>query len=102
MAAHRCPTRASPTADKRGVNPRNRRLAFGLTWLAYATYYLGRKGFSVVKKPLHDTLGVSEAALGRIDTGYLTAYSIGQFVSGYFGDRVGARRLISAGMLCSA
>jgi sugar phosphate permease len=84
------------------MDRRKRALAFGLSWLAYATYYLGRKGFSVVKKPIHDSLGISEATLGRIDTAYLTAYSLGQFLSGYMGDRIGARRLIATGMLLSA
>ena len=61
-----------------------------LTWLTYATYYTGRKGFSVAKKAIHDHLGVSVAALGLIDTAYLAAYAIGQFVSGTLGDRIGA------------
>src|SRR5258708_24185194 len=33
---------------------------------------------------------------------YLAAYAIGQFVSGLIGDRVGARRLVSFGMLAAA
>ena len=76
--------------------------AYRLSWLAYATYYLGRRSFPVVKKVLHDKLGLSEAALGRIDTAYLTAYSLGQFLSGFLGDHVGARRLVGYGMLLSA
>jgi OPA family glycerol-3-phosphate transporter-like MFS transporter len=84
------------------MDRRKQLTAFGLSWLAYATYYLGRRGFGVVKKSLHDQLGVSEVALGRIDTAYLTAYSIGQFLSGILGDQIGARRLIGYGMLLSA
>jgi sugar phosphate permease len=84
------------------MDRRKQLTAFGLSWLAYATYYLGRRGFSVVKKPLHDQLGVSEVALGRIDTAYLTAYSLGQFMSGVLGDSVGARRLVGYGMLLSS
>ena len=76
--------------------------AWGLTWLAYASYYFGRKGFSVVKSTLRHTLGLSEATLGAIDTLYLAAYALGQFFSGYLGDRVGARRLIGYGMCVSA
>jgi sugar phosphate permease len=76
--------------------------AWGLTWLAYASYYFGRKGFSVVKSTLRHTLGVSEAALGVIDTLYLAAYALGLFCSGYVGDRVGARRLIGYGLCASA
>ncbi|HEY4106366.1 MAG TPA: MFS transporter [Polyangiaceae bacterium] len=81
---------------------RDRYAAWGLTWVAYASYYFGRKGFSVVKSTLRHTLGVSEYALGTIDTLYLGSYALGQFVSGYFGDRVGARRLIGYGLLVSA
>ncbi|HEX7452422.1 MAG TPA: hypothetical protein VF294_09065, partial [Polyangiaceae bacterium] len=50
--------------------------AWGLTWLAYASYYFGRKGFSVVKSTLRHTLGISERALGMIDTLYLAAYAL--------------------------
>ncbi len=47
-------------------------------------------------------LGIGETMLATIDTGYLTAYAVGQFVSGIVGDRVGARRLVSFGMLGAA
>jgi sugar phosphate permease len=76
--------------------------AWGLTWLAYASYYFGRKGFSVVKSTLRHTLGVSERALGLIDTLYLAAYALGLFFSGYVGDRIGARRLVGCGLCASA
>jgi len=76
--------------------------AFGVTWLAYATYYLGRKGFSVSKARIVKELGVSEGTLATIDTGFLGAYAVGLFVSGLLGDRIGARRLISIGMLFAA
>jgi MFS transporter, OPA family, sugar phosphate sensor protein UhpC len=81
---------------------RDRNLAWGLSWLAYATYYTGRKGFSVAKKSIHDQLGVSESMLGAIDTVYLAAYAGGQFVNGFLGDRIGARRLVGFGMLLSS
>jgi sugar phosphate permease len=80
----------------------NRYAAWGLTWVAYASYYLGRKGFSVVKSTLRHSLGISERALGLIDTLYLAAYALGLFFSGYAGDRVGARRLIVWGLAVSA
>ncbi len=81
---------------------RDRYTAWALTWVAYASYYFGRKGFSVVKSTLKVTLGVSESALGLIDTLYLASYALGQFASGYLGDRIGARRLIGYGLVVSA
>jgi len=81
---------------------KGRVVAFGATWLAYATYYLGRKGFSVSKARVVKELGVGEGTLAAIDTGYLAAYAVGQFISGLIGDRIGARRLVSFGMLFAA
>jgi sugar phosphate permease len=77
-------------------------VAFAITWLAYATYYLGRKGWSVSKARLSTELGLSRGALAAIDTGYLAAYAAGQFVNGALGDRIGARRLVAFGMWGSA
>lgn len=76
--------------------------AWAVTWIAYASYYAGRKGFAVSKKSIHEEVGVSEAALGAIDTAYLGAYALGQFASGWLGDHVGARRLVGTGLLLSA
>jgi sugar phosphate permease len=77
-----------------------RAVAYGITWLSYATYYLGRKGISVAKATISDALG--ERALYGVETSYLAAYALGQYISGWLGDRVGARRLIGFGMLASA
>jgi OPA family sugar phosphate sensor protein UhpC-like MFS transporter len=82
--------------------PRGRYSAWALTYVAYASYYFGRKGFSVVKSTLHRSLGVSVAALGLIDTFYLVSYALGQFISGYLADRVGARRVVGYGLCVSA
>ncbi len=76
--------------------------AWCVTWFAYATYYMGRKSFSVSKKTLNSALGLSEEQLGLIDTLYLAAYSLGQFGSGWLGDRIGARKLVGIGLFGSA
>jgi sugar phosphate permease len=78
------------------------RTAWALTWIAYAAYYLGRKGFSVAKKPIERQYGIGRDALAAIDTGHLALYAVGQVLSGLLADRVGARRLVGAGMLLSA
>lgn len=76
-------------------------VVFGLTWLSYAALYLTRKNFSVIKSSLHST-GVSVAALGMIDTCYLSIYAFGQFFSGWIGDRIGAKKVIVIGLFGSA
>ncbi|HET9953303.1 MAG TPA: MFS transporter [Polyangiaceae bacterium] len=82
-------------------SPRRALRAWTLSWLAYAIYYVGRKGFSVSKKTMAAEFGLSEATLGGIDTAYLIAYTVGQFTSGWLGDRIGARRLLGYGLLGS-
>ncbi len=71
--------------------------AFALTWVSYASYYLGRKGYAVAKTHLARTYGV-EATYG-VETVYLGAYAVGLYASGLVGDRVGARRLVGLGMI---
>jgi sugar phosphate permease len=79
-----------------------RRRALVLSWLAYATYYLGRKGFSVVKSTLAREYGFNTGTLAAIDTTYLVAYACGQVPSGLVADRWGARYLVATGMILSA
>jgi sugar phosphate permease len=79
-----------------------RRGVFALTWIAYASYYLCRKGFPVSKARLAGDFHLSLPALGAIDTGYLTAYALGLLASGLACDVVGARRLVGRGMLLAA
>ena len=89
-----------------GNNPRYERWRwqiFGITWLAYAGFYLTRKSFSVAKIELAkpEVMGLSDADMSRVDGAYLVAYAIGQFVWGIAGDKYGTRRVVLAGMLGS-
>lgn len=96
---------ASSTSQDRAFQPGFLALqvrTFALTWLSYSSYYFTRKNLSVCKSRLHDDLGLSMTALGSIDTLYLASYALGMFLSGTLGDRIGARRLLTIGMLGSA
>jgi len=70
------------------------------TWLAYGGFYLTRKSFSVAKIGLGDDpdFMMSNATMGAIDFAYLTAYAVGQFFWGAFGDRFGTRKIVLVGM----
>jgi MFS transporter, OPA family, glycerol-3-phosphate transporter len=76
---------------------------FFITWLAYGGFYLTRKSFSVAKIGLGDDpdFMMSNATMGAIDFAYLTAYAVGQFLWGAFGDRFGTRKIVLVGMLGS-
>lgn len=92
----------SPDASEQRALRSLRIRTFALTWVSYASYYVTRKNFAVVKLRLQRELGVSMDMLGIIDTVYLAAYALGQFVNGALGDKLGARRMIGWGMLLSA
>ncbi|MCH2207394.1 MAG: MFS transporter [Lentisphaerales bacterium] len=72
---------------------------FCITWLAYFGFYLTRKAFSAAKNNLD--VDVDETTLGMIDSAYLIAYALGQFVLGATADKKGPRFVLLAGMLGS-
>lgn len=74
---------------------------FLLTWLAYAGFYLTRKGFSVAKKPLMAEYGFTKPELAAVDTAYNVAYAIGMFGFGMLADKIGTRKVVLTGMLIS-
>jgi OPA family sugar phosphate sensor protein UhpC-like MFS transporter len=71
---------------------------FAATWLSYAGYYFCRKPFYIAKSTLGKNFEWDAATLGLIGTGFLIAYSAGQFVSGAAGMRWGPRILVLSGM----
>src|SRR6188768_970134 len=76
---------------------------FGITWLAYAGFYLTRKSFSVAKIELGkpEVMGLTKPEMSWIDGGFLAAYAIGMVVCGICGDRYGTRKVVLVGMLGS-
>lgn len=76
---------------------------FGITWLAYFGFYLTRKAFSVAKIGIDQdaTIDLTSSQMAWVDGAYLVAYAVGQFVWGVAGDKVGTRKVVLAGMLCS-
>ncbi len=74
---------------------------FVSTWLCYVGFYFCRKPYSIVKAELGDQLHFTALDLGYIYAAYLIAYSIGQFVAGAVGPRLGPRLLLLAGMAIS-
>ena len=76
---------------------------FGVTWLAYAGFYLTRKAFSVVKNELKkpEVLGLTKAQMSGMDAAYSAVYALGQFFWGTLGDRYGTRKVILFGMMAS-
>ena len=74
---------------------------FAATWLAYAGLYFARKPFSIVKADLESAFGWDPSTLGQLGAAYLIAYTVGQFVSGSLGQRLGPRVVLLAGIALS-
>jgi MFS transporter, OPA family, glycerol-3-phosphate transporter len=88
------------------LNPRYERWRwqiFGITWLIYASFYFTRQSFGVAKVALENdpSVALHRADFGLVDSAYLTAYMLGQFVFGPLGDRFGPKRILLCGMSLS-
>jgi sugar phosphate permease len=80
-----------------------RRRIFGVTWLAYAGFYLTRKSFAIAKNELKkpEVLGLTKAQMSGMDGAYSAVYALGQFFWGTLGDRYGTRKVVLFGMMAS-
>src|SRR5258708_36224830 len=90
-------------AERNPAYERWRWQIFGVTWLAYAGFYLTRKAFSVAKNELKkpEVLGLTKAQMSEMDGAYSAVYALGQFFWGTLGDRYGTRRVVLFGMMAS-
>ena len=80
------------------LNAGQRRI-FWITWVAYAGFYLCRKNLSVVLPLLDRASGLRDMDLANVVFGYSLFYAVGQFACGLLSDRVGAKRVVGAGLL---
>lgn len=71
-------------------------------WITYGSFYLCRANMSFALPGLEAEFGYSKTLLGLLGTSLFVMYSIGQFINGQLGDRLGARRLVFTGMIVSA
>ncbi len=74
----------------------------GICWISYAAYYLGRVNLNPALPEMETALGLGKNSLGLLGTGFFWAYAVGQLINGQLGDLVSPRRLVFAGMVCSA
>lgn len=75
---------------------------FGVSWIAYASFYLCRKNFSIIIPLLVVQGDFSTETLAHIVFAFSAAYAVGQFLFGALTDHFGPRLTVTAGMLISA
>lgn len=75
---------------------------FGLLWTGYASYYLARVNFAVAQPLIQAEMGWSAARIGWIPSIYAACYAAGQFINGQIGQKLGARRMMTAALAIAA
>lgn len=68
----------------------------------YAAFYLLRVNMTMAMPFMQSELGYSKTQLGAVISAGAILYGFGKFISGYLGDRVNARNMMSFGLLMSA
>jgi len=67
--------------------------------LTYATYYMGRYNFNVVKGQMGDMFHLDKAQMGIIATAGFWTYALSVIINGPLADRIGGRKSILLGAL---
>jgi OPA family sugar phosphate sensor protein UhpC-like MFS transporter len=81
---------------------RYRAQLFTATWLSYFGFYLVRKTYAVLKKPLKEQFGLDDVHVAYPWTIYLITYMLGQFLAAWLGRRMQSRRVLIYGMVVAA
>ena len=76
---------------------------FGITWLIYASFCLTRQslGVAAIAIPSDPNVAMHRTDFGVVNSAYLTAYMLGQFLFGPLCDRFGPKRILIYGMSLS-
>lgn len=77
------------------------RFLFLMCWCAYFCAYIGRLNYSAALTDIIRSEGFGKGEAGLIGTAFFFAYGVGQFVSGFLGDRLPAKWLVFTGLCCS-
>jgi OPA family glycerol-3-phosphate transporter-like MFS transporter len=72
---------------------------FALSWLAYAAFYFPRSAFSAAKVGVLEEGFLTRQTLGLLDSAYLAAYAVGQFIWGACAEKYGTRVVVAGGMI---
>ncbi|QQO09296.1 MFS transporter [Breznakiella homolactica] len=83
------------------LDPAKQKKLYFLCWVSYFASNLGRLSYTVSMVEIIRTENITGAQAGFIGTGFFIAYGICQLFSGYLGDRVHPRRMVSVGLLAS-
>lgn len=85
------------------INLKNWRIRIFFTvWVTYMIYYIGRVNFGIAKPLMMVEFNISATFFGAIGSAFFYAYAFGQFFNGFLGDKLGARRMVTLGLIISS
>ncbi len=73
-----------------------------ITWLTYASFYLGRLNISPALPVIADDLAIGLGQVGILGTVFFVSYAIGQVIMGQLGNIFNPRLIIFAGLVLIA
>lgn len=87
---------------KKIISGRTTAVFVAVCWIAYSFSYIGRLNFSASMAEMTNSGVLLKSEAGAVTTGFFICYGLGQFLSGWLGDKVPPRYLVFAGLTCSS
>ena len=87
---------------KKIISGRTTALFVAVCWMAYSFSYIGRLNFSASMAEMTNSGVLLKSEAGAVTTGFFICYGLGQFLSGWLGDKVPPRYLVFTGLACSS
>ena len=79
-----------------------RKRVFITAWITYAAFYLTRVNMSIAMPGIMAEFGYTKTMMGLVLSALFIMYALGQFLNGQLGDKFGARKLVTIGLIASA
>ena len=87
---------------KKIISGRITAIFVAVCWMAYSFSYIGRLNFSASMAEMTNSGVLLKSEAGAVTTGFFICYGLGQFLSGWLGDKVPPRYLVFTGLTCSS
>jgi len=87
---------ASPVIAQATQSSKTRWFVLFLISLMYLITYMDRSNISVAEPEIAKQFGLSKTAMGLVLAAFTWAYALGQIPAGWFGDRFGPKRVLTA------
>ncbi len=69
--------------------------------ITYSAFYLCRVNISIALPGIMEEFALSKTMMGGVLSALFIAYAFGQFINGQLGDKIGARKLVTLGIIGS-